>query len=145
MIGAAIGGFKALPLLGRISTILNIVLIGGAIILLLMKNATIAELRRSIDNPKTGYKAQIALLNRDMATCRANVSGLRGGIEAQNRGIEAVAEAARANAALGKVELERARLANKPLEVKVRQVSSDTAKSADLCAEADRVLLETVK
>lgn len=145
MIGAAIAGFRALSLVGKTSAILSIVLTGVVIFLLLTKNATISELRRSIDDPKTGYKVKLQQAEANLAVCRGNVAVLSGSLDRQNAGIKAVADAAQANAAIGRAELARVRLETKPLEVKVKQITADKPQSSDLCAEADRVLLGATK
>jgi hypothetical protein len=145
MIGVAAVKGLAGSLAGKVSMGLNIILILAIGALLVTKNLTISELRRSIDHPKTGYKVQLAKAQSDLTICRGNVSTLQGGIDRQNAGIRALADAADANRKIGAEKLERLRLEHKPLEIKVRQITNDRPQSSDLCAEADRLIKGSVK
>jgi hypothetical protein len=128
-------------LASKISLGLNIVLISVFVLMLVSKNADIKNLET--DLAKTEKERDDA--NKTLGICRANNATYRTAVETQNRSIEAMATTAEANARLGTSELNRVRVETKPMEIKVSQIGAAKPQSSDLCAEADKLILESVK
>jgi hypothetical protein len=132
-------------LVAKSSVALNLALIGIIVLLLVGKNAEIKALKKAIHDPETGYVVQIKHLNEDLGNCRSSRASLQNSLNVQNRSIEAMAESGKANAEAGRAALAKIRSSNAPLDIKVREIGAAKPQSSDLCAEADKIILESVK
>ena len=126
------------------SVALNLFLLAALVLGTVSKNATISSLRDQIDNPKTGYKVQLATTYGYWEACKRNREGLVASLNTQNRAVASMAAASEQMAQAGKVALQEVREHNKPLDIKVRQVM-EARPTGDLCKSADALILETVK
>lgn len=136
MIGAGILKFATSRLgLGIIAGLFVAILIGGIVI---SKNATIGELRRTV----TGLETSLAATRANLNQCRANTAEQARGIATQNAAVEAMRVQGEARVAeLDRVAV-RARQEAESANARARRIMSRTGST---CEDARALVLESVR
>ena len=132
-------------LIAKSSVALNLLLIGAVVLLTVGHRAELRVYDNVINHPSTGYKAQVRHLTQDLTSCRGSNVVLKSSLASQNNAIDELARASEANAVTGKIALEKVRVINRPLDLRITEALRSMPQSLDLCKEVDNLVLRSVK
>ena len=129
----------------KISMGVNVALLIALIFVLVSKNGEIRGLDNQINNPKTGYKVQLAKAQSDLSQCRTNNATLSGAIDRQSGSIRAMEAKASAQAAAAAKDLATIRQQGAQQTTKLNNVLSGQAKGNTACERAEYIVREVTR
>lgn len=134
----AILGFLTSKVAGPLFGVAALGLLIGFTVLKISSSATIASLHSEIDDPKTGYKAELA-------TASANQQTLKGSLDQCNVSVDSISKRAAAAEARAQGALDALAGLKDATARSVAAILGAKASSKDACKAADALILEQAR